>query len=169
MPSQGPDKSEAEARILELVKEMFDSIVLARYMQVLGSAIVEEFAGRVINIHHSFLPAFVGGRPYEQAYERGVKIIGATAHYVTAQLDEGPIIEQDVVRVNHAMDAADLQCRGAYNAERGALSRAVQWHAQDRASSGAATRPSCSSDFGISLRDLRLKDAHSPRRGSNPR
>lgn len=131
VPSQGPDKSAAEARILELVKGNVDFLVLARYMQIISEDFLEEVGVPVINIHHSFLPAFIGAAPYRKAKERGVKLIGATSHYVTKDLDEGPIIEQDVARVNHAMDAADLQSRGAY-VERAVLSRAVQWHAQDR-------------------------------------
>ena len=131
VPSQGPDKSAAEARILELLKGNVDFIVLARYMQIISEGFLEEVGVPVINIHHSFLPAFIGAAPYRKAKERGVKLIGATSHYVTKELDEGPIIEQDVARVNHAMDASDLQSRGAY-VERAVLSRAVQWHAQDR-------------------------------------
>ena len=131
VPSQGPDKSAAEARILELLKGNVDFIVLARYMQIISEDFLDEVGVPVINIHHSFLPAFIGAAPYRKAKERGVKLIGATSHYVTKDLDEGPIIEQDVARVNHAMDAADLQSRGAY-VERAVLSRAVQWHAQDR-------------------------------------
>ncbi|GAA1466279.1 formyltetrahydrofolate deformylase [Microbacterium thalassium] len=131
VPSQGPDKSEAEAKILELVKDNVDFIVLARYMQIISEDFLDKVGVPVINIHHSFLPAFIGAAPYRKAKERGVKLIGATSHYVTKDLDEGPIIEQDVARVNHAMTAADLQARGAY-VERAVLSRAVQWHAQDR-------------------------------------
>ena len=131
VPSQGPDKSAAEARILELVKGNVDFLVLARYMQIISEGFLDSVGVPVINIHHSFLPAFIGAAPYRKAKERGVKLIGATSHYVTKDLDEGPIIEQDVARVNHAMDAADLQSRGAY-VERAVLSRAVQWHAQDR-------------------------------------
>jgi formyltetrahydrofolate deformylase len=131
VPSQGPDKSGAEARILELLKDNVDFIVLARYMQIISEDFLDQIGVPVINIHHSFLPAFIGAAPYRKAKERGVKLIGATSHYVTKDLDEGPIIEQDVARVNHAMDAADLQSRGAY-VERAVLSRAVQWHAQDR-------------------------------------
>jgi formyltetrahydrofolate deformylase len=100
-------------------------------MQILSPGLCEALAGRAINIHHSFLPAFIGAAPYRKAKERGVKLIGATAHYVTGDLDEGPIIEQDVARVTHADTAADLQRRGA-DVERAVLSRAVLWHAQDR-------------------------------------
>ena len=131
VPSQGQDKSEAEAKILELLRGNVDFIVLARYMQIISEDFLDQVGVPVINIHHSFLPAFIGAAPYRKAKERGVKLIGATSHYVTKDLDEGPIIEQDVTRVNHAMDAADLQSRGAY-VERAVLSRAVQWHAEDR-------------------------------------
>lgn len=131
VPSQGPDKSAAEARILELLKGNVDFVVLARYMQIISEDFLDAIGVPVINIHHSFLPAFIGAAPYRKAHERGVKLIGATSHYVTKDLDEGPIIEQDVARVNHAMSAADLQARGAY-VERAVLSRAVQWHAEDR-------------------------------------
>ncbi|WP_417510061.1 formyltetrahydrofolate deformylase [Microbacterium sp.] len=131
VPSQGADKSAAEARILELLKGNVDFVVLARYMQIISEDFLDEVAAPIINIHHSFLPAFIGAAPYRKARERGVKLIGATSHYVTKELDEGPIIEQDIARVNHAMTAADLQARGAY-VERAVLSRAVQWHAEDR-------------------------------------
>ncbi|KDA05308.1 formyltetrahydrofolate deformylase [Microbacterium sp. CH12i] len=131
VPSEGPDKSAAEARILELLKGNVDFVVLARYMQIISEDFLDEVAVPIINIHHSFLPAFIGAAPYRKARERGVKLIGATSHYVTKELDEGPIIEQDIARVNHAMTAADLQARGAY-VERAVLSRAVQWHAEDR-------------------------------------
>jgi formyltetrahydrofolate deformylase len=131
VPSQGPDKSEAEARILELLAGNVDFVVLARYMQIISEDFLDAVDVPVINIHHSFLPAFIGAAPYRKAKERGVKLIGATSHYVTKDLDEGPIIEQDVARVDHAMTASDLQARGAY-VERAVLSRAVQWHAQDR-------------------------------------
>ncbi|MFV0373670.1 formyltetrahydrofolate deformylase [Microbacterium sp.] len=131
VPSQGPDKSAAEARIIELLRGNVDLVVLARYMQILSSGFLAEIGVPVINIHHSFLPAFIGAAPYRKAKERGVKLIGATAHYVTEDLDEGPIIEQDVARAGHADDAAELQRRGA-NVERGVLARAVMWHCQDR-------------------------------------
>jgi formyltetrahydrofolate deformylase len=131
VPSQGPDKSEAEARILGLLSGNVDFVVLARYMQIISEGFLEALEVPVNNIHHSFLPAFIGAAPYRKAKERGVKLIGATSHYVTKDLDEGPIIEQDVARVDHAMDAAALQARGAY-VERAVLSRAVQWHAEDR-------------------------------------
>ncbi len=128
---EGPDKTEAEHKILELLHGNVDFIVLARYMQILSADFITTAGVPIINIHHSFLPAFIGAAPYRKAKERGVKLIGATSHYVTKDLDEGPIIEQDVARVDHAMTAADLQARGAY-VERAVLSRAVQWHAQDR-------------------------------------
>ncbi|MEV1129259.1 formyltetrahydrofolate deformylase [Agromyces sp. NPDC049794] len=131
IPSQGPDKSEAEAEIVKLLKGNVDFVVLARYMQILSDTFLEEVGVPIINIHHSFLPAFIGAAPYKKARERGVKLIGATSHYVTKDLDEGPIIEQDVARVTHAHSAADLAARGAY-VERAVLSRAVEWHAQDR-------------------------------------
>ncbi|WP_431778890.1 formyltetrahydrofolate deformylase [Microbacterium aurantiacum] len=131
VPSQGPDKSEAEARIIELLAGNVDVVVLARYMQILSEDFLDRVAVPVINIHHSFLPAFIGAAPYRKAHERGVKMIGATSHYVTKDLDEGPIIEQDIARVDHSVSAADLQVRGAY-VERAVLSRAVQWHTEDR-------------------------------------
>lgn len=131
VPSQGPDKSEAEAKILELLRGNIDFVVLARYMQIISEDFLETIGVPVINIHHSFLPAFIGAAPYRKAKERGVKLIGATSHYVTADLDEGPIIEQDVTRVDHGHSAADLQARGAL-VEREVLSRAVKWHAEDR-------------------------------------
>ncbi|MCW3678549.1 formyltetrahydrofolate deformylase [Burkholderia cenocepacia] len=132
VPSQaGADKSQSEARILEVLKGNVDFVALARYMQILSDEFIQEIGVPVINIHHSFLPAFIGAGPYKKAKERGVKLIGATAHYVTKDLDEGPIIEQDIVRVTHADTVADLERRGA-DVERDVLSRAVRWHAQDR-------------------------------------
>src|SRR4051812_43771407 len=131
VPSQGPDKSGAEAQIVQLLAGNVDFVVLARYMQILSGDFLRDVGVPVINIHHSFLPAFIGAAPYKKAKERGVKLIGATSHYVTEDLDEGPIIEQDTARVDHAHTAADLQARGAF-VERAVLSRAVQWHAQDR-------------------------------------
>jgi formyltetrahydrofolate deformylase len=132
VPSKpGPDKSEAEAKMLDLIRGNADLVVLARYMQVISENFIDEIGMPIINIHHSFLPAFIGAGPYRKAKERGVKLIGATAHYVTADLDEGPIIEQDVVRVTHAETAADLQRRGA-DVERAVLSRAVLAHCEDR-------------------------------------
>ncbi|MFA3875065.1 formyltetrahydrofolate deformylase [Streptomyces sp. MMCC 100] len=131
VPSAGPDKSAAEAEHLRLLKDNVDFVVLARYMQILSGDFIEQAGVPIINIHHSFLPAFIGAGPYAKAKERGVKLVGATAHYVTEDLDEGPIIEQDVVRVSHADTAADLTRRGA-DVERAVLSRAVLWHAEDR-------------------------------------
>ncbi|MGO3192351.1 MAG: formyltetrahydrofolate deformylase, partial [Microbacterium sp.] len=124
-------KAAMESRQLELLQGNVDLVVLARYMQILTDDFIERIGAPVINIHHSFLPAFIGANPYARAKERGVKLIGATAHYATADLDEGPIIEQDVTRVTHADSAAALQSRGA-DVERQVLARAVQWHAEDR-------------------------------------
>ena len=128
-----PDtKPAAEARLRELVaRHDVETIALARYMQILSAQLCADLPGRIINIHHSLLPSFKGAKPYTQAHDRGVKVIGATAHYVTADLDEGPIIEQDTVRVTHAESATELARRGA-DVERQVLSRAVLWHAQDR-------------------------------------
>jgi formyltetrahydrofolate deformylase len=128
-----PDRrSEQEAQILALVDALdVELVVLARYMQVLSPAFCDTLPGRIINIHHSFLPSFPGGRPYEQAYVHGVKLIGATAHYVTAQLDEGPIIEQEVARVGHAHDPQALAAVGR-DLECVALARAVRWHLEHR-------------------------------------
>lgn len=128
-----PDtKQEAERRLLELVEEYnVDLVVLARYMQVLSNDLCRALEGRAINIHHSFLPGFKGARPYHQAYDRGVKLVGATAHYVTADLDEGPIIEQEVIRVDHSFGPTALSTVGQ-DAEALALSRAVRWHCERR-------------------------------------
>jgi formyltetrahydrofolate deformylase len=128
-----PDtKADAEKRMLELVEaEGVDLVVLARYMQVLSDDTCRRLAGKAINIHHSFLPSFKGARPYHQAFDRGVKLVGATAHYVTGDLDEGPIIEQDVMRVDHRFDAAELAAAGR-DVESQVLSRAVRWHAESR-------------------------------------
>ena len=131
VPSSGKDKSAAEAEHLRPLAGNVDFVVLARYMQILSGSFIDAVGVPVINIHHSFLPAFIGAGPYAKARERGVKLIGATAHYVTEDLDEGPIIEQDVVRVSHADTTADLQRRGA-DVERAVLSRAVRWHSEDR-------------------------------------
>ncbi len=127
----GPDKSASEAEILKLLVGNVDFVVLARYMQILSPDFLEKLGVPVINIHHSFLPAFIGAEPYKKAKERGVKLIGATSHYVTTELDEGPIIDQDTIRVTHADSATELARRGA-DVERQVLSRAVLWHAQDR-------------------------------------
>jgi formyltetrahydrofolate deformylase len=124
-------KLEAEAELLELLEGESDVVVLARYMQILSGGFLERVRVPVINIHHSFLPAFEGAGPYERAKERGVKLVGATAHYVTEELDAGPIIEQDVVRVSHRDDAAGLARLGA-DVERAVFARAVQWHCEDR-------------------------------------
>ena len=125
------DKAAMEERQLELLRGNVDLVVLARYMQILTDDFITRLEAPVINIHHSFLPAFIGANPYARAKDRGVKLIGATAHYATADLDEGPIIEQDVTRVTHSESAAELQSRGAA-VERLVLARAVQWHAEDR-------------------------------------
>lgn len=127
-PITPENKEEQEKAELELLKSMkVDFIVLARYMQVVSPQMIEEFPNRIINIHHSFLPAFVGAKPYHAAYERGVKIIGATSHYVTNELDAGPIIEQDVVRITHKDAVEDLKSKGK-DLEKIVLSRAVQKH-----------------------------------------
>ncbi|UOO90914.1 formyltetrahydrofolate deformylase [Vitreoscilla massiliensis] len=127
---QADTKAAAEAQINEWVADC-DVLVLARYMQILSAEFTEQWAMKIINIHHSFLPAFVGADPYRQAYEKGVKLIGATAHYVTADLDQGPIIEQDVKRVDHRYTVTELRQLGA-EVERQVLARAVLWHVEDR-------------------------------------
>lgn len=131
IPVTADTKAEAERRQLEVVGENVDAIVLARYMQIVSPSFIKHYANRIINIHHSFLPAFVGGKPYAQAHNRGVKIIGATAHYVTDELDGGPIIEQDVQRVSHRDNVEDLKRIGRH-IERIVLARAVAWHVEDR-------------------------------------
>ncbi|MFC8361895.1 formyltetrahydrofolate deformylase [Streptomyces griseorubiginosus] len=132
LPVTRGTKPEAEAELLRLVAEhQVDFVVLARYMQVLSDDLCRRLSGRVINIHHSFLPGFKGAKPYHQAHDRGVKLIGATAHFVTADLDEGPIIEQDVVRVGHRHTAPELVAIGR-DVERIVLARAVRLHAEDR-------------------------------------
>jgi formyltetrahydrofolate deformylase len=132
VPVTADTKADAEDRLRTLVDEYeADLVVLARYMQVLSDQLCRDLAGRAINIHHSFLPGFKGGRPYHQAYDRGVKLIGATAHYVTGDLDEGPIIEQDVQRVNHAADPRTMATLGQ-DVEALVLSRAVRWHCEHR-------------------------------------
>ena len=132
LPVTAQSKPQAEAELLRLVEDLgIELVVLARYMQVLSDDLCRALAGRAINIHHSFLPSFKGARPYHQAYERGVKLIGATAHYVTGDLDEGPIIEQDVERVDHAMRPAALKAIGQ-DIEAQVLARAVRWHAEHR-------------------------------------
>jgi len=125
-------KTEQERREVELLlAEAIDLVVLARYMQIVGAELVNRFEGRLLNIHHSFLPAFVGGKPYHQAYQRGVKLIGATAHYATLNLDEGPILEQDVVRASHRDSVEDLARKGR-DLEKVVLARAVRSHLEDR-------------------------------------
>lgn len=132
VPISAETKSAAEAEELSLLKEMrADLVVLARYMQVLSADFLRQFGRPVINIHHSFLPAFAGGRPYHQAHARGVKLIGATAHYATADLDEGPIIHQDVTRVTHRHDVDDLVRLGR-DLEKRVLAQAVRWHLDAR-------------------------------------
>lgn len=131
VPVDRDRKPEAEARQLALLAGQVDVLILARYMQILSPEFVGRFPNRIINIHHSFLPAFVGRNPYGRAYDRGVKLIGATAHYVTDELDEGPIIEQDVHRVDHRATVADLKRIGRH-VERVVLARAVKWHLEDR-------------------------------------
>ena len=126
------NKREAEAKIESLIAaHQPDFMVLARYMQILSNDFVNRYPQRIINIHHSFLPAFIGARPYHQAFERGVKLIGATSHYVTEVLDDGPIIEQDVVRVSHRDTVEDLIRKGR-DLEKVVLSRAVRWHVENR-------------------------------------
>ena len=132
IPVTPESKADAEAQLLGLVDSLgVHLVVLARYMQVLSDDTCRQLEGRMINIHHSFLPSFKGARPYHQAFDRGVKLVGATAHYVTADLDEGPIIEQDVLRVHHGYDAAELASAGR-DVESQVLSRAVRWHAESR-------------------------------------
>jgi formyltetrahydrofolate deformylase len=132
VPVTPATKRDAEARLLELVDEhRADLVVLARYMQVLSDEACAALHGRAINIHHSFLPGFKGAKPYHQAFDRGVKLVGATAHYVTPDLDEGPIIEQEVIRIDHTHDPRALATVGR-DAEALALSRAVRWHCERR-------------------------------------
>ena len=132
IPVTAATKADAEAALVALVAELdVELVVLARYMQILSDDLCRKLAGRAINIHHSFLPSFKGARPYAQAHDRGVKLIGATAHYVTGDLDEGPIIEQDVERVDHSRTVEDLVALGQ-DVERRALARAVRWHAEHR-------------------------------------
>ncbi|KAH8707588.1 formyl transferase [Phaeosphaeriaceae sp. PMI808] len=132
LPVTKDTKEQQEAQILELIaKHNIDLVVLARYMQVLSPRLCKEMSGKIINIHHSFLPSFKGAKPYHQAYERGVKIIGATAHFVTADLDEGPIIEQRVARVDHALSPKELVEEGS-NVESQVLAAAVKWWSEKR-------------------------------------
>lgn len=132
IPVTKDTKAAAEDELLNLVRaENIELVVLARYMQILSDSLCDELAGNVINIHHSFLPSFKGARPYAQAHDRGVKLIGATAHYVNADLDEGPIIEQDVTRVTHRDSTRDLVAEGQ-DVERRVLAQAVRWHSEHR-------------------------------------
>ena len=132
LPVNPENKQRQEQQLLEIVGEArADLVVLARYMQILSPALCQKLEGRAINIHHSFLPSFQGARPYQQAHDRGVKLIGATAHYVTEDLDEGPIIEQDVARVDHAMSVDDCAAVGR-DVECAVLARAVKWHVEHR-------------------------------------
>ena len=132
IPVTAATKAQAEAKQLEIIEaEGAELVVLARYMQVLSNDMCQKLSGRAINIHHSFLPSFKGAKPYYQAHDRGVKLIGATAHYVTADLDEGPIIEQDVARADHTDTVEDLTTRGQ-DTESQVLARAVKWHSERR-------------------------------------
>jgi formyltetrahydrofolate deformylase len=132
IPVTKDTKPAAEAELLDIVRaERVDLVVLARYMQILSDGLCRELGGRAINIHHSMLPSFKGARPYHQAHARGVKFIGATAHYVTADLDEGPIIEQEMLRVDHSLNPEQLAARGR-EAETRALAHAVRWHTENR-------------------------------------
>ena len=132
IPVTAATKAAAEAQLQDLVTELrCETIVLARYMQVLSDRLCQSMPGEIINIHHSFLPSFKGAKPYHQAHRRGVKLIGATAHYVTAELDEGPIIEQAVARVSHMLSPPDLVAAGR-DVEAAVLARAVRWHAEHR-------------------------------------
>jgi formyltetrahydrofolate deformylase len=132
IPVTKDNKAQAEAKQYEIIQaEGAELVVLARYMQILSDDLCRKLAGRAINIHHSFLPSFKGAKPYYQAHDRGVKLIGATAHYVTADLDEGPIIEQDVARVDHSKTVEDLTAQGR-DTESQVLARAVKWHSEHR-------------------------------------
>lgn len=132
IPVTAATKAQAESRALEVIEaEGAELVVLARYMQILSDDLCTKLAGRAINIHHSFLPSFKGAKPYYQAHDRGVKLIGATAHYVTADLDEGPIIEQDVARVDHSRTVEDFTAQGR-DTESQVLARAVKWHSEHR-------------------------------------
>ncbi|QJQ94450.1 MULTISPECIES: formyltetrahydrofolate deformylase [Halomonadaceae] len=132
VPVERDNKAGAFAEVERLVEAAnADTVVLARYMQILPPGLCQRYAGRVINIHHSFLPSFAGAKPYHQAYERGVKLIGATCHYVTEELDAGPIIEQDIHRVSHCHTAGDL-VRVGRDVEKSVLARGLRWHLQDR-------------------------------------
>ncbi|WP_289142597.1 formyltetrahydrofolate deformylase [uncultured Brevibacillus sp.] len=131
IPMSSQSKEESERAALELLQDKVDFIVLARYMQILSPRFIAKYPNQIINIHHSFLPAFIGANPYQRAFTRGVKLIGATAHYVTNDLDEGPIIEQDVIRVNHRQNETDLKVAGRH-VERNVLAQAISWHVEDK-------------------------------------
>ena len=132
IPVDKDHKAEAFAQVMRVVDSVeADVIVLARYMQIVPPEMCERYPGRIINIHHSFLPSFAGARPYHQAFERGVKLIGATCHYVTAELDAGPIIEQDISRIDHGDTVEDL-LRIGRDVERSVLARGLRWHLEDR-------------------------------------
>src|SRR5207237_9611545 len=132
VPVSAGGKEEAERKQLDLLAgEKIDLVVMARYMQILSKEFIRGYPQRVINVHHSFLPAFMGAKPYHRAFERGVKLIGATSHYATEDLDDGPIIEQDVVRISHRDSVEDLVQKGK-DLEKIVLSRAVRWHLQSR-------------------------------------
>jgi formyltetrahydrofolate deformylase len=131
IPLSQETKGDAERKTLELMKGKVDFIVLARYMQILSPNFISHYPKQIINIHHSFLPAFVGANPYVRAFNRGVKLIGATAHYVTNDLDEGPIIEQDVQRINHRYTVEGLKTAGRH-VEKRVLAEAVSWHVEDK-------------------------------------
>ncbi|WP_175073376.1 formyltetrahydrofolate deformylase [Terribacillus sp. AE2B 122] len=132
IPANKDIRQQAERQQLELLEQYnIDTVILARYMQILTPGFLENYKNNIINIHHSFLPAFIGAKPYERAFDRGVKLIGATSHYVTSDLDEGPIIEQDIHRVNHKDKAEDLKRVGRL-VERSVLMRAIKWHIDDR-------------------------------------
>nr|WP_318539588.1 formyltetrahydrofolate deformylase [Terribacillus saccharophilus] len=132
IPANKDIRQQAERQQLELLEQYnIDTVILARYMQILTPGFLENYKNNIINIHHSFLPAFIGAKPYERAFDRGVKLIGATSHYVTSDLDEGPIIEQDIHRVNHKDKAEDLKRVGRL-VERSVLMRAIKWHVDDR-------------------------------------
>ena len=132
VPVPKEDKAAAFGQVTDIIeRHQADTVVLARYMQIIPPGLCEQFAGRLINIHHSFLPSFVGANPYQKAYDRGVKLIGATCHYVTEDLDEGPIIEQDVIRVNHSCDKDDMVRLGR-DVEQSVLSRGLRYHLEDR-------------------------------------
>lgn len=131
IPMTSQSKEESERAALALLQDKVDFIVLARYMQILSPRFIAKYPNQIINIHHSFLPAFIGANPYQRAFTRGVKLIGATAHYVTNDLDEGPIIEQDVIRVNHRQNETDLKVAGRH-VERNVLAQAISWHVEDK-------------------------------------